>query len=133
MVSDGSIRCEARGERSASRLYSVEVVSPICKYEDIERVQEIVRALRHAGAKVNSSCGIHIHVDASTHTPQTLRNVVNIMASKEDLLYKTLQVKVSRENYCRKADTGSWPPADGCGTTGTPAGTFTMTAPDTGD
>jgi hypothetical protein len=28
------------------------------------------------------------------------------MASKEDLLYKTLQVKVSRENYCRKADTG---------------------------
>ena len=106
VVSDGSIRCEARGERSASRLYSVEVVSPICKYEDIERVQEIVRALRHAGAKVNASCGIHIHVDASTHTPQTLRNVVNIMASKEDLLYKTLQVKVSRENYCRKADTG---------------------------
>ena len=106
VVSDGRIRCEARGERSASRLYSVEVVSPICKYGDIERVQEIVRTLRRGGAKVNSSCGIHIHVDASKHTPQTLRNVVNIMASKEDLLYKATQVMVSRENYCRKADTG---------------------------
>ena len=105
VVSDASITCEARGERSASRLYSVEVVSPICKYEDIESVQEIVRQLRHAGAKVNPSCGIHIHVDAKNHSPQTLRNVVNIMASKEDLLYKALKVKVSRENYCQKADT----------------------------
>lgn len=105
VVSDASITCEARGERSASRLYSVEVVSPICKYGDIETVQEIVRQLRHAGAKVNPSCGIHIHVDARNHSPQTLRNVVNIMASKEDLLYKALQVKVSRENYCQKADT----------------------------
>ena len=104
VVSDGSIQCEARGGRNASRLYSVEVVSPICKYEDIERVQEIVRQLRQAGAKVNSSCGIHIHVDASRHTAQTLRNIVNIMASKEDLLYKTLKVQIGREYYCQKAD-----------------------------
>ena len=44
-------------------------------------------------------------MDASSHTPQTLRNIVNIMASKEDLLYKALQVRVSREHYCMKADT----------------------------
>ena len=104
VVSDGSIQCEARGGRNASRLYSVEVVSPICKYEDMERIQEIVRQLRQAGAKVNSSCGIHIHVDASRHTAQTLRNIVNIMASKEDLLYKTLKVQIGREYYCKKAD-----------------------------
>ena len=104
VVSDGSIQCEARGGRNASRLYSVEVVSPICKYEDMERIQEIVRQLRQAGAKVNSSCGIHIHVDASKHTAQTLRNIVNIMASKEDLLYKTLKVQIGREYYCKKAD-----------------------------
>ena len=72
---------------------------------DIETIQEIVRKLRAGGAKVNSSCGIHVHVDASSHTPQTLRNIVNIMASKEDLLYKALQVRVSREHYCMKADT----------------------------
>lgn len=105
LVSDASIRCRNRSNRSASRDYSVEFVSPICQYEDIETIQELVRKLRAGGARVNDSCGIHVHVDASTHTPQTLRNIVNIMASKEDLLYKTLQVQVSREQYCRKADT----------------------------
>lgn len=34
-----------------------------------------------------------------------LRNIVNIMASKEDLLYKSLKVSVSREHYCQKMDT----------------------------
>ncbi len=32
-VSDASIQCQSRGERTASRLYAVEVVSPICKYK----------------------------------------------------------------------------------------------------
>ena len=105
LVSDASIRCRNGNNRSASRDYSVEFVSPICQYEDIETIQELVRKLRAGGARVNDSCGIHVHVDASTHTPQTLRNIVNIMASKEDLLYKTLQVQVDRERYCQKADT----------------------------
>ena len=105
VVSDASIRCRNGNNRSASRDYSVEFVSPICQYEDIETVQELVRKLRAGGARVNDSCGIHVHVDASSHTPQTLRNIVNIMASKEDLLYKTLKVQVNREHYCQKADT----------------------------
>lgn len=105
VVRDTSIRCRDCRNREASRDYAVEFVSPICKYEDIPVVQELVRKLRAGGARVNDSCGIHVHVDASAHTPQTLRNLVNIMAAKEDLLYKALQVKVNRENYCRKADT----------------------------
>ena len=105
VVSDASIRCTTRNENPASKLYSVEVVSPICKYEDIEKIQEIIRKLRAAGAVVNNSCGIHVHVDASNHNPKTLRNIVNIMASKEDLLYKALKINVARERYCQKADT----------------------------
>ena len=83
IVSDASIHCRNRRNESASRDYSVEFVSPICRYEDIETIQEIVRKLRSGGAKVNDSCGIHVHVDASSHTPKTLRNIVNIMAAKE--------------------------------------------------
>ena len=105
VMSDASIRCQNRRGETESTLYSVEVVSPICQYRDIETIQELIRKLRTGGAKVNKSCGIHVHVDASNHTPQTLRNLVNIMAAKEDLLYKTLQVDVAREDYCKKADT----------------------------
>ncbi len=45
---------------------------------------------------------MHCHVDASVHTVKTLRNIVNIMAAKEDLPYKALQVNVDRERYCKK-------------------------------
>ena len=105
IVRDASVRCENRSGQNASALYAVEFVSPICTYDDIETIQELVRSLRGAGAKVNSSCGIHVHINASPHTPKTLRNIVNIMASKEDLLYKSLKVSVSREHYCQKMDT----------------------------
>ena len=105
VVSDSSIRRESRRGGSRNAAYAVEFVSPICRYEDIGTIQEIIRKLRTAGAKVNSSCGIHIHIDASPHDVKTLRNIVNIMAAKEDLLYKTLKVNVSREHYCAKADT----------------------------
>lgn len=34
VVSDSSIRCRGRNNRAAGRDYSVEFVSPICRYED---------------------------------------------------------------------------------------------------
>ena len=40
---DGSITTETRNGRMASTEYSCEIVSPICTYEDIETIQEIVR------------------------------------------------------------------------------------------
>ena len=105
---DASLRCQRKsGGRTiaAGDAYSTEVVSPILGYEDLEDLQELVRQLRHAGAMVNSSCGIHIHVDASRHTPNSLRNLVNLMAQKEDILYKALAVDYRRLTYCNKVNT----------------------------
>ncbi len=108
VMSDGSITTEKKEGRRivpADSTYSVELVSPICRYEDIETIQEIVRKLRAAGAIANASCGIHVHVDASPYNANTLRNITNIMASKEDLIYKALQVSVARERrYCKKVE-----------------------------
>ena len=61
--------------------------------------------MKEAGAITNSSCGIHVHIDASPFDARTLRNITNIMAAKEDLIYKALKVSVSREHsYCRKVE-----------------------------
>ena len=84
--------------------YKCEIVSPILTYGDMADLQEIVRRLRHSGAFVNSQCGIHIHVDASRYTPQTLRNLVNIIASKEDILYKALRIDPARMRWCKKTN-----------------------------
>lgn len=84
--------------------YKCEIVSPILTYGDMADLQEIVRRLRHSGAFVNSQCGIHIHVDAGRYTPQTLRNLVNIIASKEDILYKALRIDPARLRWCKKTN-----------------------------
>ena len=107
-VKDASIRPERR-ERgrlvSASDLYKVEMNSPKLEYSEMGKLQEVVRALRHAGAIVNSSCGMHVHVDASNHTAQSLKNALSIMYSKEDILFKALKVNESRVyRWCKKVD-----------------------------
>lgn len=105
IVSDSSIDARYRDGTRAPDTYRVEMVTPICKYEDIPDIQEIVRQLRHAGARCNESCGIHVHVDAAPYDARTLRNLVNIFASKEKLIYSALKVNPDREiHYCRQTE-----------------------------
>ena len=88
---------------ATSGLYKVEMNSPKLSYEEMGKLQDVVRALRHAGAVVNSSCGMHVHVDASRHTPQSLKNALSIMYSKEDILFKALNVNEARvQRWCQK-------------------------------
>ena len=81
-----------------------ELVTPILTYADIETLQELVRKLRKAGAKSDYTrgCGVHIHIGAQGHTPQSLRNLANLMASHETLIAEAIKVDSSRMNrYCR--------------------------------
>ena len=84
-----------------------ELVTPILHYEDIELLQELVRRLRKAGAISHAGvgAGVHIHIGANGHTPQTLRNLANIMASHESLLAEALKLDTNRmRHYCRTID-----------------------------
>ena len=84
-----------------------ELVTPILTYEDMDTLQELIRQLRHAGAKSDATrgCGVHIHIGAQGHTPQTLRNLANIMASHESLIADALDLDHSRmSRYCRTVD-----------------------------
>ena len=81
-----------------------EMVTPILHYEDIETLQELIRRLRKAGAKSDYTrgCGVHIHIGAQGHTPQSLRNLANIMASHDTLIAEAIKVDRNRMNqYCR--------------------------------
>lgn len=84
-----------------------EMVTPILHYSDIETLQEFIRQLRHAGAKSDATrgCGVHIHIGANGHTPQTMRNLANIMASHESLIADALDLDRGRmHRYCRTVD-----------------------------
>ena len=87
--------------------HKCEMVTPILKYEDIETLQELIRKLRKAGAKSDATrgCGVHIHIGARGHTPQTMRNLANIMASHESLIADALDLDRGRmRRYCRTVD-----------------------------
>ena len=84
-----------------------EMVTPILRYEDMETLQELIRRLRKAGAKSDATrgCGVHIYIGANGHTPQSLRNLANIMASHESLLADALAIDRGRmSRYCRTVD-----------------------------
>ena len=92
-----------RANSSTRHLYHVEMNSPVLEYGEMGKLQAVVRALRRAGAVVNSSCGMHVHVDAVNHTPQSLKNALTIMYAKEDILFKALKVNENRvQRWCQK-------------------------------
>ncbi len=84
-----------------------ELVTPILTYADIETLQELIRQLRHAGgiSHAGVGAGVHIHIGANGHTPQTLRNLANIMAGHESLIAEALDLDRGRmSRYCRTVD-----------------------------
>ena len=76
---DSSIQAASDDEKA-------ELGTPILTYEDIPDLQEILRQLRHKGAKSDPAhmCGVHIHIGLNGHTPKSLRNLANIMASHDN-------------------------------------------------
>lgn len=115
VVSDSSLR--------SHNGYSGEIVSPILRYSDMDDVQNIIRAVRRAGAKVNDSCGIHIHVDAGgprgregvnvgaftyggKDGAKTIRNLVRLTHKNDELIAAALGIKANRRaRWCKPVDT----------------------------
>lgn len=96
VVRDGSLSGARNGE----------IVSPILGYEDIETLQEVVRAVRRAGARVDSTCGIHIHIDGSRfNTAKAVTNLVKIVHKQERLIEHALGIQSGRlAHYCKPID-----------------------------
>jgi hypothetical protein len=97
-MSDGSIH----PHRAANR--GVEIVSPILRCADgIARVESMVARLRSMSAKVNSTCGMHVHVGWSGNARQ-LRKLISLVSHHEKALYASTGTKLREEN---RASTGA--------------------------
>lgn len=88
IVRDGSVNPQG-GDQN-------ELVSPPLMMEDMDLVQEVVRNLRKAGAKVDLSCGMHVHVDLANYSVKSLKNLVKYYAKYEEMFYKAAQVLPNR-------------------------------------
>ena len=86
-----------------------ELVTPVLTTADLPTLKGIVGELKKAGAISSDEfgCGIHCHISGAGHTAQTLKNLVRIMDSHENQLFKAFGVtKADRtDHYCKKVDT----------------------------
>ena len=81
----------------------VRLVTPLLSYDELPKLQACIQRIREAGAKVNATCDMSVHIDASAHNCQSIKNLICIMYSKEDVLFRALRVNEERaEVYSRK-------------------------------
>lgn len=72
IVTDASI-IEQNGE------YGFELVSPPLRgAHGLEEIKKVCKALNEAGCKVNRSCGLHVHHDASDYDVEAFKNLYAI-------------------------------------------------------
>lgn len=93
--SDGSIN--AHGGVDA------EVVSPILTWADMPALQAMIRAMRQAGCKADSSCGIHVHVDGARFKadPRKLVNLIKLVDKREAQIHDMLGGVRRGSQWCR--------------------------------
>jgi hypothetical protein len=96
--------CVHDGSLSDPRAHA-EIVTPILTENDIPELQEVVRAVRGCGAKVDRSTGIHIHIDGAPFDGRAVKNLMKIWNKQEALIFHAFKVSPERRaRYCRDND-----------------------------
>lgn len=84
--------------------YMVEVVSPVLTSETLPILFSVVDVVKSLGGIVNSSCGIHVHIDK----PDNVDNLVGLFKKfclEQDAIFSAFDVNKNREEkYCKKYD-----------------------------
>ena len=87
---------------SVPKHLQAEIVSPVLTYDDIPQLQEVIRAARRVGCRVDSRCGIHIHVDGAVFDTKKLLNLAKTFYKQEELILHALGIHADRQRYCRR-------------------------------
>ncbi len=82
-----------------------EVVTPILVWADMEVLQEVVRAVRRCGARVDQACGLHVHVGVRELDGRQLGNLCRLIFKQERLVLAALGVDPERlRRYAKPID-----------------------------
>jgi len=94
IVTDGSIS----GENP------FEIVSPILEGEDgLQQLDKVSRALVRCHARINKSCGMHVHLDASDLNLKAWKNIYKSYINLEDMIDSMMPLSRRSNNggYCK--------------------------------
>ncbi len=92
IVTDGSLNNYTRG---------AEFVSPVLKgQEGLGQVEKLCRALTRMGAKVNKTCGLHVHVGAANITSEELTRLLKLYGRNERTIDRLMPESRRNNRYC---------------------------------
>jgi len=98
VVTDGSLR-----DNNMSNMNTCEVVSPILQgNEGLADTEKVCNALKAAGATVNKTCGLHVHIGASDLTVEVMKNVFTRYAVLENDIHTFLPKSRVDNLYARR-------------------------------
>lgn len=95
-------------DSSISGSNAIEVVSPILQGENgMQQVKSVCKALNSVNAKVNKSCGFHVHFSAADFTIEQWRNLFINYALFEEHIDKMMPVsrRDSNNRFCQSKKT----------------------------
>lgn len=68
----------------------------------LNQIQTITEVLNSQRAYVNSTCGMHIHVDASDYTAKDVCNFMKVYCLIENAIFSTLPKSRRNNTYCKR-------------------------------
>ena len=86
----------------------LEIVSPVLKGQDgFNQLEKVLKALNQVGAKVDRTCGIHVHHDANDFSLRTFKNLYGMYARYEDCIDELVAKsrRGSNNRYCQSPRT----------------------------
>jgi hypothetical protein len=98
VVDDGSISMH-QDCRSGARELVTQPATAGAVWSDM--IGDICDQLKAHEARVNSSCGLHIHVDARDLTAFDIKNLVKVYAHIEDVMFSAIAPARRNRHYCK--------------------------------
>jgi len=109
------VNCEIEGYNHATRSHwkivtdssltgteCFELVSPVLQGEQgLAEVETVCRVLNECNAKVNKSCGTHVHLDASNFNLQTWKNIYINYARLEKTIDNFMPLSRRNNRFCK--------------------------------
>lgn len=94
--SDGSIRPDGNNMAGVE----FRVCAPAYKMEEV--ITTLCKILKTMGAKVNSSCGLHVHLDQRNRTPEDVKQTFANFIRAQNLLFEVVPSSRRENNFCKK-------------------------------
>lgn len=96
ITQDGSIRPEGENMTGAE----FRVCAPAYKMQEV--ITTLCAILKDLGAKVNTSCGLHVHLDQRNRTPDEVQATFANFIRAQNLLLSVVPKSRRENNFCKK-------------------------------